>query len=132
MLNPFPILFLTPFAYLLMRFCLGTLFIYLALTHWHYRQELKSVLRLSWFPFGTFVTHAFVIVEFSVAIFLLFGFNTQYAALIIMAMSLKLIILKSWFLHPSLPSRMSYALIFVMALSLFITGAGAFAVDLPI
>lgn len=132
MLNPFPILYLAPFAYLLLRLFLSGLLIHLAFSHWHYRNELKSVLRLSWFPYGAFVTYVFIVIEFAVAIFLLFGISTQYSALIIMAMSLKLIVLKRWFSHHSLPSRMFYILMFAIALSLFITGAGAFAVDLPI
>lgn len=131
MLNPFPIQFLALFAYFLLRLFVGSVLIYLALTHQKHRKELKKVLTLSWFPFGSFTINAFIIGEFLIGSLIVAGAYTQYAALAVMAMSFKMLVMRNWFDHPSIPPKLFYFLLFGAALSLFITGAGVLAFDLP-
>lgn len=132
MLNPFPIQFLSLFAYFVLRVTVASLLVYLGFLHLKHRRELKDVLKLSRFPYGSFVAWAFPLGEIIVGLFLFAGAWTQFAALAVMAMSLKMLIMRSWFDHPAIPSKLFYFLLLGAATSLFITGAGTFAFDLPI
>lgn len=131
MLNPFPIQFLSLFAYFLLRLFVGGILIYLGISHYKHRNELKNILTLSWFPYGTFTVYVFAIGEFIIGAFLIAGAYTQYAALAVIIMSIKMLIMRGWFSHHKLPSKIFYVLLFAASLSLFITGAGALAFDLP-
>ena len=131
MLNPFPIQFLAPLAYFLFRLFVGGVLIYLGISHHKYRNELKNILTLSWFPHGSLVVYVFSFGEFIIGSLLIAGAFTQYAALAAMAMSLKMLIMRNQFDHHTLPPRIFYVLLFASSLSLFITGAGAIAFDLP-
>ena len=132
MLNPFPIQFLSLFAYFLLRVFIGGILIYLGISHLKYRQELKDVFTLSWWPYGTFTTLMIGFGEIIIGIFIFSGAFTQYAALATMIMSIKMIFIGQWFNHHSLPPKIFYILLLGASLSLFITGAGVLAFDLPI
>jgi len=132
MLNPFPIQWLALFAYFLLRFFVGTILIYLGLSHYKHRHTLKDVLVLSWYPHGKMVTWFFLAGEIIVGTLLILGAHTQYVAIAIMLMSLKMLVIRNWFNHPAIPQKLFYLLLFAAALSLFITGAGSLAFDLPI
>jgi len=60
------------------------------------------------------------------------GYYTQIAALISVILCIKIILLYKKFGGQYIPSRMFYTLLFAASFSLLITGAGAFAFDLPI
>ena len=116
MLNPFPIQFLAPLAYFLIRVTLG--FVCLRTGALLLRTEETSAKRKI---LGTILISA--------GIALIFGVFTQYAALTtIFTLTLSSI----W--KASLPhlTRTTLVLMMVMAISLFITGAGPFAFDLPL
>lgn len=132
MLNPFPIQWLALFAYLILRFFVGSILIYLGLSHYRNRQELKNVLVLSWWSFGLFSTWILIASEIILGVLLVAGAYTQYAALIVILMSIKLLILRHKFDHPTVPQKLFYVLLLGASLSLLITSAGAFAFDLPI
>ena len=132
MLNPFPIQFLALAAYLLLRLFVGGILLYLGFTHYRHRKKLKKVFVLSWFPYGTFTIYTFAIGELLVGTLFILGAYTQYAALATILMSAKMLVMRNWFDHPSIPSKLFYFLLLGASLSLFITGAGAFAFDLPI
>jgi len=132
MLSIFPIQFLSLFAYLLLRITIGLLLVYLATRHWQYRHELRHVLRLSWWPFGRTTTYLFTIGEFLLAAFILLGVWTQLAALLVAIMSLKMLLMRQWFDHPTIPSKLFYGLLLGASITLTITGAGALAIDLPL
>ena len=132
MLNPFPIQFLSYLAYFLLRlFVAGTL-IYLGVEHYKHRHKLKHILKLPWFPFGGFVSVVFPLGELVVGAFMFVGAFVQYAALAVIVMSLKMIFMRQWFDHHSIPPKIFYVLLLGAAISLFITGAGILAFDLPI
>ena len=120
------------FAYFILRVIVGIIILQLGYSHFKYRHELKNVLKLSWWPWGKFLTYVFVLAELTIGLMLIAGAYTQIAALLTLVMSIKLIILKSYLKHHSIPSKIFYFLLFGASLSLFITSAGALAVDLPI
>jgi len=132
MLNVFPIQFLALFAYFILRISVGLVLLYLGFSHLNARNELAQVLRFSWWPFGYTSTLIFAIAEIILAGMFMVGVLTQIAALVTFLMCIKLIILKRFFVHPTLPNRLFYVLLAGAAFSLFITGAGVFAVDLPL
>lgn len=132
MLNPFPIQFLALFAYFLLRIFVGGILLYLGVTHFIKRNELREVLVLPWFQYGRFTALAFGLGELLIGSFILAGAYTQYAVLFTMAMCIKMLVLRNWFKHPSIPPKIFYLLLLGCSLSLFITGAGLFAFDLPI
>jgi uncharacterized membrane protein YphA (DoxX/SURF4 family) len=131
-LNPFPIQFLSLFAYFLLRVTVALVLLVLAWQQLRSRRELAPALQLPWFPHGNLSVWILIVAEVGIAGLLLIGLYTQYAALALMIMSVKLIVFRRWFRHPAIPARLFLVLLFGAALSLFITGAGAFAFDLPI
>ncbi len=132
MLNLFPIQFLAPFAYLLLRVCIGFILIRFGVIHIRNRKVLAPIFSLRLFPFGNFFAWYLGIVEIVLGGMFIAGFLTQLAALFTLFMSLKFLIMHKRFAHPLIPSRLVYVLFFFISLSLLITGAGIFAFDLPI
>lgn len=129
MLNPIPILFLAPLAYFILRCGVGIILIHIALTLWNRREEFL----FSPAPRLTRLVLALLIVgKLTIACLLIVGFYTQYAALALICMSLDCMLARHWVRNDALPPRSFYALMFFVGCSLLITGAGAFAVDLPI
>ncbi|NCN52740.1 DoxX family membrane protein [Candidatus Parcubacteria bacterium] len=123
MLNPFPIQFLALFAYLILRFFVGTILVYFGYTHLVRKHEL---------PFPAKVGVALAAVELVSGAMLVLGFYTQIAALAVMLLSLLGIIFAKRLRSAYIQNALFYTLLLATALSLFITGGGVFAFDLPI
>jgi hypothetical protein len=70
--------------------------------------------------------------ELLLGMFLLFGAFTQYMALMLLLYTVIMSVLRQLLPHPSHPSSTTLLLLASAGCSLFITGAGVFAVDLPI
>jgi uncharacterized membrane protein YphA (DoxX/SURF4 family) len=132
MLNPFPIQFLALFAYTILRACVGAILIYLGLAHIKHREELREKFSFPLLPFGRAFAWYLGIVELVVGAMFFMGFYTQIAALLSCLLSLKFIVMNKRFASPSVPGRLFYVLLLAASFSLFITGAGFFAFDLPI
>jgi uncharacterized membrane protein YphA (DoxX/SURF4 family) len=132
MLNPFPIQFLSLFAYFILRIFIGFILLVFGFRHWKQRESLYPVLVLPIFPFGKISVAILIISELVIGTLFVLGLYTQIAALITILMSIKMIILRKKFSHPALPSRLVYFLFLGISCSLFITGAGVLAFDLPI
>lgn len=132
MLNPFPIQFLAPLAYTLMRICVGLILVRLGRRNLHNRATLQTLFTFRLFPYGNFFVLYMSLLEIVLGLMFIFGFLTQIAALLLIVFCLKFMIMHKRFDHPLLPKRLSYLLLCICGLSLFITGAGAFAIDLPI
>ena len=136
MLNPFPIQYLALFAYFILRVFVGLVLLYLGNKHWEDRYELFEIKVPARFSFvGPFVkTGVFLLVIIEVVIGLMFivGYYTQIAALILIIMSIKMLVFSKYLQHPSIPRKLTYVLFLGIGISLFITGAGVFAFDLPI
>lgn len=93
---------------------------------------MKDVLVLPNLPYGLFFTWYLLIIEIAIGLLFIFGIFTQVAALIAMLYVLDLAVVRKHVSHPLLPSKLVKILIFFASLSLFITGAGILAFDLPI
>ncbi len=132
MLNPFPIQFLALLAHLLLRVITGVVLLILGYQHFKHRTTLYLVLSLSIFPFGKITTFVFIVTELTIGTLLILGMHTQIAALLLIAMSVKMLFLRKWFPHLAIPGRLFYLLLLGISCSLFITGAGALAFDLPL
>ena len=132
MLNPFPILWLSLFAYFILRVCVGAVLISLGVRHFTHYKEIAPTLQLPFFPWGTVSIAAFIVCELAAGTLLILGFYTQIGALLLIALALKCLVWNNWLAHPTFPSRMTYFLLLACGLSLLITGGGAMAFDLPI
>ena len=132
MLNIFPIQFLAPFAYLLLRVVLGFVLFYLGTSHIRNRHSLQDIFSFSFFPYGLFIVWYLGSVEILIGAMFIVGFFTQIAALLGMALSLKFLVMHKRFTHSLIPSRLCFLFIFMISFTLLITGAGPFAFDLPI
>lgn len=118
MLNPFPIMWLALFAYFLLRLAVGFCMIVLG-----YRQLCRSGTAPSIF-------HRLIAVVYVVSgLMIFFGLGTQYAALA--GIAICLLELRPRRTNRPMP-RLFYVLLLGSFLSLFITGAGVFAFDLPL
>lgn len=132
MLNPFPIQFLALLAYALLRIFVGAVLLNLSMTHLTKRHDMKHALQLP--LLGNHMVTLFVLaaVECIAGVMFILGFYTQYAALATVGLSIFMLIFHRSIPSPYIPDRIFYVLLLGTALSLFITGAGAFAFDLPI
>lgn len=125
MLNLFPIQFLAPLAYALLRFLLGTLFVYIGLRHIRNRKLVVTEI-----PIVRTCILAFF--EILIGIGFIFGFYTQGVALGALFFSMLYITHRKKTGALYIPEQPFIMLIVASAISLFITGAGIFAFDLPI
>ena len=122
MLNPFPIQFLALFAYFILRVFVAIVLLHIARTQYtNYRpapipNKIKTVLAGEVLLSGLFII----------------GVHTQYASLLLAVLSIYALhdtTSHKFLLH--IPTTTALLLL-AISLSLFITGAGVFAVDLPI
>jgi len=123
MTNPFPILFLSLFAHLILRVFVGAILLFLGFKHiYNYRnssaQHWLSLLLAS--------------LEITAGSLFIIGAFTQYAALLTIFLSGILLIINQRLPIKTVPPRIFYILLLGAAFSLLITGAGALAIDLPI
>lgn len=135
MLTIFPnLLFLAPFSATIIRFAVGLFFIYTAFAlHADRREIARSRLPIIGFP-RPWMVYLTCVVLIVIAAALIVGFGTQVAAIAGMAViAIHLAIPRSW-LHPGIDpiARSAHLLLFIMCLTLLITGAGPLAYDLPI
>jgi uncharacterized membrane protein YphA (DoxX/SURF4 family) len=132
MLNPFPIQFLSMLAYVILRIIVGIVFLILGYRHFKNRKALAETFSFTLFPFGSLPSLLLICGELTIGTMFVLGLYTQYAALGALVLSLYMLLFRKRLSHASLPGRLFYLLIFGISASLFITGAGAFAFDLPI
>jgi len=132
MLNPIPIQYLALLAYFILRFGVGIVLLHLGFKVLSERVSIAASLPKAMASVASLTVWALILGKLSIGGLLLLGFYTQYAALALMLMCLDLMLTRRLIHHPILPNRIFYVLMFFAALSLFITGAGAFAIDLPL
>jgi uncharacterized membrane protein YphA (DoxX/SURF4 family) len=119
MLNPFPIQFLAPLTYFLLRVVLGFLIIRLG------NRLLRRTPR-------TAASSVIAGIEIVIGSMFILGVYTQIAAFITILLTIPVLARPHSPLRVFQTNRSTTLLMCVIALSLFITGAGAFAFDLPI
>lgn len=133
MLNPFPTLLIYGiFAPLLIRVAVGTVLLYLSVEHLRGRKEIAHALRPMTGGFSSVAPLLLVVCEVIAGVLLVVGAWTQFAAILAIVLSLKALLTRRS-LHALRPfPAIAYVLLIVMSLSLLISGAGAFAFDLPL
>ena len=132
MLNLFPTMFLALLAYATLRVCVGGTLLYYG--HRHLLRERESLMN-AWrsLPLvGKHAVFAFGAVELLAGGMFVAGFLTQAAALTTLVFSATMLIFKKQLSHTSIPHPIYYVMLLAASASLFITGAGVFAFDLPI
>ena len=132
MLSVFPeILFLSPFAPTLLRVAAGIVLLIVAWTHYERRNELGQekfivVGQGMWIPVFA------ALVEFLTAVGLILGTYTQAVAIVGALLALKHLLWRGHYPNFFPLSRSASMLLLAICLSLIVTGAGAFAFDLPL
>jgi uncharacterized membrane protein YphA (DoxX/SURF4 family) len=137
MLTTFPsLLMYSFFVPLLLRVAVAAYFAYQAIGHFKNKKGVASELdhKFKWLSHESSVWLAglLILAELAVGILLFVGAWTQIAAILA-----ALGFLKMAYFNDTLPTyaplpRSTYILLIVICLSLLITGAGAFAFDLPL
>lgn len=115
----------------LLRVAAAIIFAYLAYQHYKNRDNRAA----RQFPIvgdNIWIVWVAVGVEAAVAAGLLLGYYTQYAAILGAAVALKNLVWGGLYPRFFLLSRSTAFLLLVISLSLLLTGAGAFAFDLPL
>ncbi len=132
--NVFPeLLMRAGMAPFLLRLFIGIVFIHFGLSKISKERlaKIEFFEKMGWKP-GVVYVWTFGILEMGTGALLVTGLYTQVAALIVtLILALMLIIKKK---HPeSLQSELKFYLaLFIISLSLLLTGAGAYAIDLPL
>ncbi len=132
MLNPFPIQFLALIAYTLVRVFLGIVLLNLGITHVRNRKVVSKSFRLPLLTESPFVVTLLGLTEILLGTLFTLGFMTQYAALGTIFLSILVLLLYRRIASPYIPQKLSWGFILITSCSLFITGAGIFAFDLPL
>jgi uncharacterized membrane protein YphA (DoxX/SURF4 family) len=132
MLNLVPLQFLALFGYALLRVVVGFIWLELALRHKQDAPRLESTLHLPLFPWPKVGVGMIIITEFVIGGLFVIGFLTQVAALLSVLWCLKLLLFRRYFTDVSFPDVRTTLLLLTIGITLCITGAGAFAFDLPI
>jgi hypothetical protein len=131
-LSLFPQLYyLTPLAYTLLRVAVAVVFFYLAYYYFNERERLARVHvpivgRALWLPVFASVCFA------ALGLALFVGFYTQLAAILGAIAAAKFLIWKRWCGELVPFTYIASMLVLVICLALIMTGAGAFAFDLPL
>ena len=132
MLNLVPLQFLALFGYAFLRIVVGLVWLELAIRHQQEASRLHTILRLPFFPWPKVAMIMIVLTEFLIAGLFILGLGTQIAALLSILWCLKLLVLRRYFSDTSFPDTRNTLLLLAIVVTLFITGAGALAFDLPI
>ncbi len=127
MLNVFPIQFLAPLAYFILRVLYG-LYLLRLTTRSH-----DAVKRVPTLPRHTrYMYLGVALVTGITSLSLIFGYLTQIGALVSGGLALMHMRKDAHEYFPVVMPRSTALLSFAASVTLFITGAGAFAIDLPI
>lgn len=136
MLNPFPtLLYLTFFAPTILRVAAALVFFYLAIRTFKRNDDIGKVR----FPLGfggAWLPWLALLAELLIAVCLFAGFYTQYAATLSALVALKALLYRQ--LWPDLAALIfpispgTSFLLLIISLSLLLTGAGAYAFDIPL
>lgn len=124
MLNLFPIQFLALLAYFILRVFAGVIIMWLGIQILNQPQKFQTTNYRGLVVFG--------VLEILIGVQLIVGIYTQAAALLGIILAVSMIWYKAR--HPILliPDKTFWLLFIGVMISLFITGAGVFAFDLPI
>jgi uncharacterized membrane protein YphA (DoxX/SURF4 family) len=132
MLNVFPeLLVYQLLAPTLLRMAVVLVFAYLAYRHFEHREDISKT-RFPVVGQGMWIVWLTIIIEVATAAALFFGYYTQVAAILGAIGAIKHIVWRGKFPNFFWLTRSAAFLLLVICLSLLLTGAGAFAFDLPL
>lgn len=132
MLSVFPqILFLAPLSATLLRVAAAFTFAYVVWKQAEHREDLARI-RFPIVGSGMWIVWLSIIIEGSIALALFVGIYTQVAALLGAIAAAKYVFWKKYAPTAVPLTRGTSLLLLVVTLSLLVTGAGAFAFDLPL
>ncbi len=134
MLNIFPeLITFVLFAPLLLRVVVGSYFLYWGIEFLKKDRyaDCATSLRVEWGSLGILFIWYLSFFEIIVGAFLITGFLTQAAAIGGMLIAGKLYYLQRTYPSVAKNERATYILIFVVCLSLLLSGAGVLAIDIP-
>lgn len=134
MLNPFPFLLsLSFFAPTILRIALGLLFVVFGVKKLTKQKSEKSEFfeKIGLRP-GHIFTAIFGVIELTAGILLIIGLYTQIAAIVAAVISFGAFYIKARQSELLPESKSYYFVLFVIGVSLALTGAGALAFDLPL
>jgi len=134
MLNPIPeLLTLSFFAPFLLRIAVGLIFLSLGYRHIvKERAATAAAVNERWGQLGTFFVWYLGIAEIAAGLLILLGLWTQIAAIVGAVIAIKMLFLKKRHAVLARESTLFYGLLLAVCLSLLVSGAGAFAFDLPL
>ena len=132
MLNLFPIQWLALLAYFILRVGVGGVFLYLVHAQIKNWKQVPATINLPIIKNGKVIFTFLIMTELIIGALYIIGLATQAAALLAIALCIKILFWYKRFPTGSIPAKLTYVLILFASLSLFITGAGALAFDLPI
>jgi len=131
--NPFPdLLTYALLAPVMLRITAAGFFAYLATHHFRNKKSAASELSILNQSTAIFTVGLYAVTEALIAIGLLLGLYTQIAAVIGLAVCLKVLFLRRGLHHLAPLARSTYILLSVTCASLLFTGAGLFAQDWPL
>ncbi len=132
-LNPFPdLLSLGFFAPFLLRLALGLYLVCIGYRHFKQRSALASRFSERYGVLGRTKGHIEGIFEVCIGLLLVAGLYTQIVALITAALALKSLYYRKRYPDILTESVWFYLFMCAVSLSLLVTGAGAFAFDVPL
>lgn len=131
MLNTFPGLLLPFLAPLVLRIGLAIAFAAIAYAQWSRRDEISKI-SLPVIGRGSWWVWASVIVHLAVAVMLVLGHMTQVAALVGALLSIKHAFWSHRYPRIFPLGRAAGFLMLLISVSLVLSGAGAYAQDLPL
>ena len=137
MLNPFPsLLMFSFFVPTLIRVTVAAVFAYQASNHFKNKRVIAEEVdtKVSWIGHEGAVwgVGLLILAELTIAAALFVGVWTQFAAILAIFGFAKMAFLKRAFPAYAPLSPLVYTLLIVMSLTLLVSGAGAFAFDLPL
>jgi len=134
MLNTFPqLLTYGFFAATLLRIVVGLSILYISYVQFKRRKAIIEEVRqnIGWRIDQTLIIIAALIV-FAVGLAITLGWHTQIAAIIAIVFMLKQMVIAKRYPAAAPLCRLDYFYLIVILLTLLVTGAGAFAFDLPL
>lgn len=132
MLNPFPSLLVYGFfAPTILRAAVAIVLAWAAWSQWSQRKELSHT-RFLFVGSGMWTVWVMLVLELAAAAGLLFGYYTQWAAILGALISIKFAVWDHRYPKFFPLSRPAALLMLALCLSLLLSGAGALAYDLPL
>jgi uncharacterized membrane protein YphA (DoxX/SURF4 family) len=119
------------YAPAVLRIAAACVLFYLAYVHYKNAAQIGET-QFPVFGKGMWIPWVAIVVEFVVGAGLFLGYHTQVAAILGALISLKHFVWRGNYKNFFILSRTTTFLLFVICLSLILTGAGALAFDLPL